>query len=126
MIGSREANLTWRPTPTDTIYFNPLSRYRRSTEMQLYYEVYGLESGAPIKTELTVTKNGGGGFLGLFGSKKPAIKLAYTDNAEGQMTRVRRTVALDRLSPGKYVMEVIATDAAGSQRRSHAFFEVRE
>jgi GWxTD domain-containing protein len=126
VIGSREANLTWKPTPADTIYFNPLGRYRKSTEMQLYYEVYGLETGAPIKTELMVTKSGGGGFLGLFGSRKPAIKLAYTDNAEGQMTRVRRTVALDRLSPGKYVMEVVATDAAGSQRRSHAFFEVRE
>jgi GWxTD domain-containing protein len=126
VIGSREANLTWKPTPTDTIYFNPLGRYRKTTEMQLYYEVYGLQSGAPIKTELLITKSGGGGFLGLFGSRKPAIKLAYTDNAEGEMTRVRRTVALDRLGAGKYMMEVIATDAAGSHRRSHAYFEVRD
>lgn len=126
VIGSKDANLTWRPTPADTIYFNPLGRYRKTTEMQLYYEVYGLESGAPIKTELTVTKAGGGGFLGLFGSKKPAIKLAYQDVSSGPMTRIRRSLALDRLGPGRYMMEVIATDPAGSQRRSHVQFEVRD
>lgn len=126
VIGSKEANLTWKPTPADTIYFNPLGRYRRSTEMQLYYEVYGLEDGAPIKTEVLITKTGGGGFLGLFGSKKPSVKLAYQDNATGPMTRVQRSVALDRLGAGKYVLEVVATDAAGSQRRSQARFEVRE
>jgi GWxTD domain-containing protein len=126
VIGSREANLTWKPTPTDTIYFNPLGRYRKTTEMQLYYEVYGLQAGAPIKTELLVTKSGGGGFLGLFGSRKPSIKLAYTDNADGEMTRIHRTVSLNRLGTGKYVMEVIATDAAGSRRRAQAHFEVRD
>jgi GWxTD domain-containing protein len=126
VIGTRDANLTWRPTPQDTIYFNPLGRYKRDADMELYYEVYGLQTGVPIKTELLVTKTGGGGFLGLFGSKKPAIRLAYQDASNGTMTRIRRTVALDRLSPGRYVMEVIATDPAGSQRRSQSTFEVKD
>ncbi len=126
IIGSREANLTWRPAPGDTIFFNPLHRYRRSTEMEMYYEVYGVPTGAPMKTEVLVTRQGGGGFLGLFGSRKPAIKLGFQDVSDGPMTRVRRSLALDRLNPGKYTMEVVVTDPNGSVRRSRAEFEIRD
>jgi hypothetical protein len=126
IVGSREANLTWKPAPGDTIFFNPLRRYRRTTEMEMYYEVYGLESGAPIKTDVLVHKQGGGGFLGIFGSKKPAIKLGFQDVSEGTMTRIRRSLALDRLNPGKYTLEIVVTDPNGAVRRSHADFEVRD
>ncbi|MEO8138409.1 MAG: GWxTD domain-containing protein [Gemmatimonadota bacterium] len=124
VLGSRAANLTWRPAPGDTVWFNPLGRYRRSTEMELYYEVYGLEPGAPFQTTILVTKQGGGGFLGIFGARKPAIRLGFEDHAQGLATHIGRSVALDRLSSGRYWIEVVVKDAAGGTRTSRAAFEV--
>jgi len=125
IVGSREANLTWRPRPGDTVWFNPVGRYRQGTTMELYYEVYGLSEGAAVKTEVLVTKVGGGKFLGIFGSRKPAIRLGFEDRAAGPETRFRRTVSLESLSPGRYWIEVQARDAAGALRRSRAGFEIR-
>jgi GWxTD domain-containing protein len=126
VLGSRDANLTWRPSPGDTVWFNPLGRYARTGGMELYYEVYGLPAGMALRTEVHVTKHGSGGFLGLFGSKKPAIRLSFEDQTEGRETRFRRSVSLERLSPGRYWIEVTVKDAAGANRRSRAAFEVRD
>jgi hypothetical protein len=106
------------------VWFNPLGRYRRAAPMELYYEVYGLETGAPFRTEILITKQGGGGFLGIFGSRKPAIRLGFEDHAQGTATHIGRSVALDRLSPGRYWIAVEVKDAAGNTRTSRAGFEV--
>jgi len=126
VLGSRDANLTWRPTPGDTVWFNPLGRYRKTGAMELYYEVYGVPGGARLRTEVHVTKQGSGGFLGLFGSRKPAIRLAFDDQSEGIESRFRRSVSLERLSAGRYWIEVTVRDAAGAVRSSRAGFEVRD
>ena len=126
VLGSRETNLMWQPTASDTVWFNPLGRYRRTSAMELYYEVYGLAAGAPVETQVVVTKQGGGGLLGIFGSKKPAIRLSFQDQAEGLATRFRRTVSLERLSAGRYWIEVIAKDGSGMVRRNRSRFEVRD
>ncbi|MEO8201977.1 MAG: hypothetical protein ABI679_15705, partial [Gemmatimonadota bacterium] len=43
VLGSRSSSLTWMPTPSDTVYFNPLGTFRQSANMELYYEVYGMK-----------------------------------------------------------------------------------
>ncbi len=126
VLGSRDANLTWRPTPVDTVWFNPLGRYRRTTPMEVYYEVYGLAAGAAFRTEVLITKQGGGGFLGLFGSRKPTIRLGFEERADSASTRIQRNVSLDRLSPGRYWIEVVVKDSLGTTRTSRAAFEVVE
>lgn len=126
VLGSREANLTWRPAPGDTVYFNPLSRYKKSTTMEVYYEVYGLPETSGFKTEVRVTKEGKGGFLGVFGSRKPAIRLAFEERSEGPSTRVHRSVSLEKLDGGRYWIEVMVTDPLGATRLSRASFEVRD
>jgi GWxTD domain-containing protein len=125
VLGSREANLTWRPTAEDTVWFNPLGWYHRGGTMELYYEVYGLPPGAPVRTEVLVSRVGSGKFLGIFGGRKPSIRLAFEDQSAGPQTRFRRTVPLERLSPGHYWIEVQARDAAGTLRRSRSYFEIR-
>ena len=126
VLGAREANLTWRPATGDTVYFNPLGRYRRTTTMEVYYEVYGLPPTASFKTEVRITKEGKGAFLGIFGSRKPAIRLGFEERAEGPETRVHRSVSLEKLATGRYWIEVVVTDAVGSVRESRARFEVRD
>jgi GWxTD domain-containing protein len=126
VLGSREANLTWRPSPGDTVYFNPLGRYKKTTTMEVYYEVYGLPQTSSFKTEVRVTKEGKGGFLGIFGSRKPAIRLAFEERSEGPSTRVHRSVSLEKLDSGRYWIEVLVTDPLGAVRESRASFEVRD
>jgi len=126
VLGARDANLIWHPAPADTVWFNPLGRFRRRTPMELYYEVYGLASGTPFQTEILLRKQGGGGLLGLFGPKKPALRLAFEEQADGPTTRVQRTVSLERLQPGRYWVEVLVKNATGSRHRSLASFEVED
>ncbi len=125
VLGAREANLTWRPSPEDTVWFNPLGRFRQANAMEVYYEVYGLTAGEQVHTELLITKQGGGGFLGLFGSRKPAIRLAFDEAAEARVTRVHRTVSLEKLDTGRYWIEAVVKDPDGSERKSRTGFEVR-
>ncbi|HWA58551.1 MAG TPA: GWxTD domain-containing protein [Gemmatimonadales bacterium] len=125
VLGSRDANLTWRPAPGDTIYFNPLGRYQKTTTMEVYYEVYGLNQASSFKTEIRVFKEGKGGFLGIFGSKKPAIRLAFDEGAEGPVTRIHRSISLEKLDTGRYWLQVSVTDPQGAVRESQSSFEVR-
>ncbi|HEX2637967.1 MAG TPA: GWxTD domain-containing protein, partial [Gemmatimonadales bacterium] len=63
VLGSRSANLTWRRSEQDTVLFNPLQTFKRSDEMQLYYEVSGLQSGTSYEVRLAIKRQGGGGGL---------------------------------------------------------------
>lgn len=126
VLGAHEANLVWHRAPGDTVYFNPLGTWRKDRPMELYYEVYGLASGAPFRTELAVTRQGGGGLLGLFGGRRAAIRLTFEDVAQGPFTAFRRTLSLEKLSAGKYWVDLVVTDSAGRERRSRAGFEVRD
>jgi GWxTD domain-containing protein len=125
VLGTREANLRWEPTPQDTVFFNPLGWYRKNGSMELYYEIYGLAPQSPYSTQIEVTKQGGGGFLGLFGSKKPAIRLGFQDVAQGVPTRIHQSISLEKLSPGDYWIEVTVKDAKGTEQKTRTKFEVR-
>jgi hypothetical protein len=87
--------------------------------------VYGLAEGAPIRTQVLVTRQGGGGFLGL-GSRRPTIRLTFDERSDGPVTAARRSVSLAKLSPGRYWVEVVVSDAPGAERRSRTAFEVRD
>ncbi|HXI20438.1 MAG TPA: GWxTD domain-containing protein [Gemmatimonadales bacterium] len=125
VLGAREANLRWLPVPGDTVFFNPLGWYRKSTSMELYYEIYGLAPHAGYSTQIEITKQGGGGFLGLFGSHKPAIKLGFEDVAQGEPTRIHQSISLEKLSPGDYWIEVTVKDARGVEQKTRTRFQVK-
>jgi GWxTD domain-containing protein len=126
VLGSDKANLAWHPTAQDTVLFYPVGQFDRKATMDLYYEVYGLAAGTGFKTEVVVSKQGGGGLLGLFGGKKAAIRLSFDDQAQGTATRIHRNIGLEKLSGGKYWIEIVATTPDGQSQRSRAPFEVRD
>jgi GWxTD domain-containing protein len=126
ILGTDLVRVLWHQPDGDSVYFNPIGTFRKAAPMDLYYEVYGLSEGAAYKTEITVAKQSGGGILSVFGGKKPAIKLNFDDRSSGLATRWHRSVGLERLSPGKYWIQVVVTAYNGSQQRSRAGFEVRE
>jgi hypothetical protein len=94
--------------------------------MELYYEVGGLEPNSNYTTQLEVKRRGGGGgFLrSIFGGGGKALSLKFTEQAPTPIVRVRRSVQLDRLKPGEYVLQVIVTDAAGHSDRREQPFDV--
>ena len=106
VLGRRANNLAWVAAPEDTVYFNPLETFRRTEEMQLYYEVYGAAPGTPMKTEIVVRKGGSGGLFGKGGS---AISLKFDEVSSGYTDRENRTIDLSRLKAGTYTLGVKVT-----------------
>jgi hypothetical protein len=127
VLGTRSANLAWRRTEDDTVLFNPLRTYRRSDEMELYYEIEGLNP-TPYTVELTVRKKGSGGglFKKIFGGGGAALRLKFDEQATTGTVNTHRSLKLDRLKPGNYVLELLVTDAAGRKDRRRQEFQVVE
>ena len=127
VLGSRSANLAWRRTPDDTVVFNPLRTYRRSEEMELYYEIEGLRP-APYTVELEVRRKGSGGglFRKIFGGGGAAIKLKFEQQATTPNVSTHRSLKLDRLKPGNYVLALLVVDAEGRRDTRTREFQVVE
>jgi GWxTD domain-containing protein len=127
VLGSRSANLTWRRTPDDTVIFNPLRTYKRSEEMELYYEIEGLRP-APYTVELEVRKKGSGGgiFKKIFGGGGAAIRLKFDQQATSSSVSTHRSLKLDRLKPGNYVLAVMVVDSDGRRDQRFREFQVVE
>jgi GWxTD domain-containing protein len=127
VLGTRTANLTWRRTTDDTVLFNPLRTYRRSDEMELYYEIEGLKP-TPYNVELTVRRKGSGGglFRKIFGGGGAALRLKFDEQATTSTVSSHRLLKLDRLKPGNYILEVVVSDAEGRKDRRQQEFQVVE
>jgi GWxTD domain-containing protein len=127
VLGSRSANLAWRRQPDDTVLLNPLRTYRRSEEMELYYEIDGLRP-TPYTVELTVKKKGSGGglFKKIFGGGGAAIRLKFQEQATTPRVSSHRSLQLGRLKPGNYVLELLVVDANGRRDRRAQEFQVVE
>jgi hypothetical protein len=126
VLGARSTNLYWRRTDKDTVMFNPLRTFKRSEDMELYYEVEGLTSWTPYTVRIAVRKQGGGGgiFRKIFGGGGAAISLKFDEEASFPVANSVRTLNLDRLKPGDYTLEVIVDDGRGRTDRRTADFEV--
>jgi hypothetical protein len=127
VLGTRTANLAWRRTAEDTVLLNPLRTYRRSQEMELYYEIEGLKP-TPYTVELTVRKKGSGGglFKKIFGGGGAALRLKFDEQATTSTVSTHRRLKLDRLKPGNYVLELVVADAEGRKDRRRQEFQVVE
>ncbi len=126
VLGSRSANLTWRRSEQDTVLFNPLQTFKRSDEMQLYYEVSGLQSGTPYEVRLAVRRQGGGGglFHKIFGGGGAALSLKFDAHAAAAVESAHRGLQLDRLKPGNYVLEVTVADDQGRKDQRLQPFQI--
>jgi hypothetical protein len=126
VLGSRNTNLYWRRTPQDTIVFNPLRTFRRNDNMELYYEVEGLSTGDPYTVHVTVKKRGGGGgfFKKIFGGGSTEISLKFEEQARPPLAAAHRSLKLDRLKPGNYILEVAIKDQNGRKDRRIQEFQV--
>lgn len=127
VLGARTANLSWRPTADDTVLFNPLRTYKRTEEMELYYEIEGLRP-TPYTVELEVRKKGSGGglFRKIFGGGGAAIRLKFDQQATTPWVATHRSLKLDRLKPGNYVLALTVVDSEGRKDQRRREFQVVE
>lgn len=125
-LGSRENSVTFLAAPEDTVTLNPRALYPRGGTLEMYGEVYGLSAEAPYRIELVVLKRGGGGLFGLFGGKKTQVGLKSDEHATGPRTPLRRSLGLEKLSPGDYWLELDVTDGEGHTVRRRQAFQVFE
>ncbi|HET9041029.1 MAG TPA: GWxTD domain-containing protein [Gemmatimonadales bacterium] len=126
VLGSRSTNLAWRRSEQDTVLFNPLQTFKRGEEMQLYYEVEGLQPGNPYEVRLAVRKQGGSGgvFRKIFGGGGAAISLKFDAQASASVESAHRGLQLEKLKPGMYVLELMVTDEQGRRDQRLQPFQV--
>jgi GWxTD domain-containing protein len=118
VLGWRRISVTW-DRGADTVFFSPFHSYFGATELELYYEVYGMTPGSTYQTELLVSdrKDRGGA---------PArARIRFGGVAGEGMTGGRRTLDLREFKPGSYWLDLIVTDAAGHRVQRRTWFEVK-
>jgi GWxTD domain-containing protein len=117
-LGSPGRAVSWVTEAADTVLLAPSALFRRGTEVETYYEVTGATTQQLYRHEIAVLRPGAGEAAS---KRRPLVSLSFDEAAAGEVIRSRRTVRLERLKPGSYVVEVRVTAPDGStqvRRRS--------
>src|SRR6266566_2608286 len=67
VVGREGSGLVWFSPAGDTVRLNPLQRFPSGSGLNVYYEVYGLASGAPYHTVVRLEREGGRSLFGSIG-----------------------------------------------------------
>ncbi len=118
VLGWRPIALNWA-RGADTVFFSPFHRYFGATELELYYEVYGMPSGAAYQTDVLVAEKKG------TRAGPAGVRLRFGGVAGEGVTSGRRTLDLRQFKPGAYWLDLVVTDATGHQVRRRTWFEVK-
>ena len=113
LIG-RRGTAQWISSPIDTAYVDPAQQFTPRQPLELYYEVYGLAPGSTFRTRLEVRKKKTGLLSKVFGGTPAAISFTFEEQQRGALVRARRTIDLDPLEPGVYIVAIEIVD--GSDR----------
>lgn len=124
-LGGPGAGTRWVASDGDVVRINPLGTYRGDGVLELYAEAYGADGRGPLRVEVEVTREGGGGIFGLFRGRR-STSVSGTEQPAGPVTPIRRALSLAGLPPGNYRLSLRLRDASGGQvERTRAFRIVR-
>ena len=101
-LGIRAASARWFPTPADTVLLTPFNLFLESSEVELYYEASGARAGTSYRHEIAVFHVRDDDRV----DARPVVTLRVDETAAAEVIRAHRTLRLDRLKPGRYVVEV--------------------
>lgn len=116
-LGVRHRSARWVTDAADTVLLAPSKIFRKGADLELYYEVAGAAPKASYRHEITVLKGAAGGP----GRRRPLVALSFEEAAADSLIRSHRTVKLERLKEGSYVVEVKVSGNGGEpevRRRS--------
>jgi GWxTD domain-containing protein len=101
-LGVEDRSVSWITDAADTVLLSPSKIFRKGSDLELYYEVAGATAGASYRHEITVLK----AEPGRSARRRPLVALSFEEAAAESRIRSHRTVKLDRLKKGSYVVEV--------------------
>lgn len=110
-------NAAWR-APDGPFPVNTLGTWPRGSDAELWYEVRGLRTGDAYTTTITVTPTGK--------NSDREITVTTNDRATGPVTAVRRSLGLDRLTTGRYLLTLTVTAHGTSAMREQDVVVVDE
>jgi hypothetical protein len=82
-------------------------------EVEIYYEVSGAVARHSYRHEITVLRSDG---RRLDARRRPLVSLSFDEETKGETIRSRRTVRMERLKSGNYLVEVRVTGPDGSSQ----------
>ncbi len=109
-LGSPGRAVSWITDAADTVLLAPSALFRRGSEVETYYEVTGARPQAWYRHQITVLRAGG---READDGKRPLVSLSFEEQAAAEVIRSRRTVRLERLKSGSYLVEVRVTGPDG-------------
>jgi hypothetical protein len=112
-LGSPGRAVSWITEDRDTVLLAPSALFRKGSEVETYYEVTGTMAQTLYRHEITVLRAAG---RESDTRGRPLVSLSFDEAAGGEMVKSRRTIRLDRLKPGNYVVEVRVTAPDGSSQ----------
>lgn len=131
-LGAKSVRTGWLPRVNDTAWVAPQRNFSAREPMQLYFEVSGLPQGASYRTSLAVYRVSGDTAVSARGEDvaavggSPTLAIGFTQEHPGGVAAVRREVALQRLRPGEYVLQVtVSTPGGASAVRRQAFVVIK-
>jgi len=91
-------------------------------DLDVYYDVCGLEKGTSFRTRISVVKTESG-LRRLLGSGVPPVTESFDESANGPATRRHRTLSFDAMPAGAYTLFVSVTDAGGKRQTKDIEFQ---
>jgi len=117
-LGEARSHIRWAATPADTAILSPHREYAPESEMQLYYEIYGLAPRAPFQASVIVSDRRGSRV------GRSRLKFTFTEESQGDITRIRRALRLVGLRHGEYWLEVAVKGQDGQQVHTSKSFTI--
>jgi hypothetical protein len=108
-LGVKDRSVAWITDAADTVLLAPSKTFRKGSELELYYEVAGAIAGGTYRHEITVLRPEAGRST----RRRPLVALSFEEAAGESRIRSHRTVTLDRLKEGSYVVEVKVSGSGG-------------
>lgn len=90
---------------------NPFNAWQSGSDLELWFEVRGLDAGTEFRTRLEVVPEGRG---------RRSVQVEGTDRAAGPVTALRRTLELRDLDPGNYLVKLTVTSGGTALTRQRA------
>ncbi|MDH4131458.1 MAG: hypothetical protein OEV95_06595, partial [Gemmatimonadota bacterium] len=115
LIAAPREGAPWIRPDGDTAYVTPRSIWFKGNPLTLYHEIYGLREGESYSSSLSLRRG-----------KRTVLSASYTGIGSFDVTRVYRTLSLNDVSPGDYVIEIAVKGEQGPWARSTRAITVRK
>ncbi|HEV8177553.1 MAG TPA: GWxTD domain-containing protein, partial [Gemmatimonadales bacterium] len=112
-LGTPSRAVSWITDVADTVLLAPSPLFRTGSDVELYYEARGATPEAMYRHEIAVRPTRHPSHR-----RQPLVAISFEEQTAAEVIRSHRTLSLERLKEGSYLMEVKITGPDGrSQTR---------